>query len=58
VEELWDALVSRLSAGLQWALQSEADPNEFLKVKECLIGFIMTLEVSYFFAGKWKTPKN
>ena len=58
MEELWDALVSRLSAGLQWALQSEADPNEFLKVKECLIGFIMTLEVSYFFAGKWKTPKN
>lgn len=45
VEELWDALLSRLSAGLQWALKSESDPNEFLKVKECLIGFIMTLEV-------------
>jgi exocyst complex component 6 len=45
VEELWDALLSRLSTGLQWALKSETDPNEFLKVKECLIGFIMTLEV-------------
>lgn len=47
IEELWDALVSRLSAGLQWALKSEVDPNEFLKVKECLIGFIITLEVSH-----------
>ncbi|KAF7985236.1 hypothetical protein HWV62_7888 [Athelia sp. TMB] len=49
LEDLWDALVARLSAGLQWALKSEVDPNEFLKVKECLIGFIMTLE-SYFYS--------
>ncbi|KIM91089.1 hypothetical protein PILCRDRAFT_811606 [Piloderma croceum F 1598] len=48
VEELWDALLSRLSAGLQWALKSETDPNEFLKVKECLIGFIMTLESYHY----------
>lgn len=48
VEELWDALVSRLNAAVQWALKSEVDPNEFLKVKEYLIAFTMTLEVSWF----------
>jgi hypothetical protein len=26
-------------------LRTESDPDSFLKVKECLIGFIMTLEV-------------
>lgn len=46
LEELWDAIVARLSAGLQWSLKSEVDPNEFLRIKECLIGFTMTLEVS------------
>lgn len=46
LEELWDAVVSRLSTGLQWSLKSEMDPNEFLRIKECLIGFTMTLEVS------------
>ena len=58
VEELWDALVSRLSAGLQWALRSEVDPNEFLKVKECLIGFIMTLEVCLIPLGTWRKSTN
>ncbi|KAG1752614.1 exocyst complex subunit Sec15-like-domain-containing protein [Suillus paluster] len=39
VEELWEALVSRLSP----------DPDSFLRVKECLIGFVTTLE-SYSYA--------
>lgn len=46
VEELWDALVMRLSTAIEGALRIETDPDAFLKVKECLIGFIMTLEVT------------
>ncbi|KAH6915073.1 rsec15 [Coprinopsis sp. MPI-PUGE-AT-0042] len=44
VEELWDALVSRLTIGVDEALRSEADPETFLRVKESLLSFIMTLE--------------
>ena len=46
VEELWDALVSRLSGVVDSMLQSETDADSFLRVKEGLIGFVMTLEVS------------
>lgn len=46
MEELWDALVSRLSVAIEGALRTETDPDAFLRVKECLIGFIMTLEVT------------
>jgi exocyst complex component 6 len=49
VEELWDSLMGRLCVGVESALRSETDPDVFLKVKECLIGFIMTLEVKFFF---------
>ncbi|KII94938.1 hypothetical protein PLICRDRAFT_120833 [Plicaturopsis crispa FD-325 SS-3] len=49
IEELWDALVSRLSLGIEYSLRAETDPDAFLRVKECLIGFIMTME-SYFYA--------
>lgn len=45
VEELWDALVTRLTTGIEDALQPVADPETFLKVKESLLTFIMTLEV-------------
>jgi exocyst complex component 6 len=45
VEELWDALVGRLCVAVESTLRTETDPDVFLKVKECLIGFIMTLEV-------------
>lgn len=45
VEELWDALVSRLTIGVENGLRTETDPDAFLTAKECLIGFIMTLEV-------------
>jgi len=46
VEELWDALVTRLTTAIQDALHPVADPESFLKVKESLLTFIMTLEVS------------
>lgn len=45
VEDLWDALMGRLCIAVESALRMENDPDVFLKVKECLIGFIMTLEV-------------
>ncbi|KAJ7781047.1 rsec15 [Mycena metata] len=44
VEELWDALVVRLTTAIDGALRLETDPDSFLSAKECLIGFIMTLE--------------
>lgn len=46
VEELWDALAQRLTSGIEFSLQREIDPEGFLKVKESLLAFIMTLEVS------------
>lgn len=45
VEELWDALVARLGTATESALRTETDPEAFLRVKECLLTFIMTLEV-------------
>lgn len=45
VEELWEGVVSRLTIAVQSSLRAESDPDSFLRVKECLIGFIMTLEV-------------
>ncbi|KAJ2916455.1 hypothetical protein MD484_g4020, partial [Candolleomyces efflorescens] len=44
VEELWDALVGRLSSAIEEALHREQDPEAFLRVKESLLSFIMTLE--------------
>ncbi|GLB33985.1 hypothetical protein LshimejAT787_0108690 [Lyophyllum shimeji] len=46
VEELWDSLVVGLAESITNALRTENDPEEYLRVKECLIGFIMTLETS------------
>ncbi|KAF5388055.1 hypothetical protein D9615_000563 [Tricholomella constricta] len=46
VEELWDSLVVGLADSITNSLQAETDPEEYLRVKECLIGFIMTLETS------------
>jgi hypothetical protein len=45
VEELWEALVARLSSAVDASLTNETDPDSFLRVKECLIGFVTTLEV-------------
>ena len=45
LEELWDSLLGGLCLGLDNALSTETDPDEYLRVKEALIGFIMTMEV-------------
>jgi exocyst complex component 6 len=45
VEELWDALLGRLSAAVDRALNKETDADAYLRVKEGLIAFVMTLEV-------------
>jgi hypothetical protein len=47
LEELWDALMGRLCVAVESTLRTETDPDVFLKAKECLIGFIMTLEVRH-----------
>ncbi|KAF9472959.1 exocyst complex component, sec15 subunit [Pholiota conissans] len=44
VEELWDTLASRLTTTIESSLHKETDPESFLKVKESLLTFIMTLE--------------
>ncbi|KAI0315382.1 exocyst complex component sec15 subunit [Amylostereum chailletii] len=44
VDELWEALVARLTSAVDDALRGETDPESFLRVKEDLIAFIMTLE--------------
>ncbi|KAG5351295.1 hypothetical protein C0989_007034 [Termitomyces sp. Mn162] len=46
VKELWDSLVAGLTSSITNALQTEKDPDEYFRVKECLLGFIMTLETS------------
>jgi len=45
VEELWEGVVTRLNSSVSSALERESDPDIFLAVKECLLGFIMTMEV-------------
>lgn len=45
VEELWDALLKRLTSAVENALSRETDADSYLRVKESLIGFVMTLEV-------------
>ena len=46
LEGLWDSLLGRLCLALDDALSTETDPEGYLRVKEALIGFIMTMEVS------------
>lgn len=46
VEELWEGVISRMGSAVEGALKNESDPDAYLRVKEALIGFIMTLEVS------------
>ena len=45
MEELWEGVVARLNSSVSTALEQESDPDIFLAVKECLLGFIMTMEV-------------
>lgn len=49
VEELWEGVISRMGNAVEGALRNENDPDAFLRVKESLIGFIMTLEVCLSF---------
>ncbi|KAH9972951.1 exocyst complex component sec15 subunit [Lactifluus volemus] len=44
VEELWDAIATRLSEAMEGALRNEAEPDSYLRVKEILLAFILTLE--------------
>ncbi|THH16451.1 hypothetical protein EW146_g4203 [Bondarzewia mesenterica] len=48
VEELWDALVTRLTGAVDYALKNESDPEGFLRAKEDLMAFIITLEADLF----------
>lgn len=45
VEELWDSLLARVTTVVDTALKEETDADSFLRVKESLMGFVMTLEV-------------
>lgn len=46
VEELWDAVVVRLTTALENALRDDVDPENYMDVKESLLAFTTTLEVS------------
>ena len=58
VEELWNDLVNGLTTGIDNALSAESDPDIFLKTKECLVSFLMTLEVrpAYICRIKYNKP--
>ncbi len=45
IEELWDAVVDKLSSSVEDVLESETETEEFLRVKESLVAFMTTLEV-------------
>ena len=47
VEELWDSVILRLTQAIDLALKSETEPEKFLRTKESLLAFIMTLEVCF-----------
>ncbi|KAI0637978.1 rsec15 [Trametes polyzona] len=51
VEDLWDALISRLSKAVEDALRNEKDPDIYLKVKEALLGSVMALESYSYSTG-------
>lgn len=45
VEELWEALVKGLTTAVENTLRNEKEPDSYLRAKEILLGFVMTLEV-------------
>jgi len=47
VEDLWETVVVRVGEGMGQALANEINPEVFLDVKESLIAFSATLEVSH-----------
>ena len=46
IDELWDGVITRLGEAVKTSLDSQTDPDVFLKTKETILGFITTLEVS------------
>ncbi|KAH9002467.1 exocyst complex component sec15 subunit [Lactarius hatsudake] len=48
VEELWDAVATRLTEAVDGALKNETDPDSYLRVKEALLAFILTLEAYHY----------
>ncbi|KAI9447688.1 exocyst complex component sec15 subunit [Lactarius indigo] len=48
VEELWDAVATRLTGAVDGALKNETDPDSYLRVKETLLAFILTLEAYHY----------
>ena len=46
IEELWVNVTARLTAAIEEALKTESEPELYLRVKENLLTFILTLEVS------------
>ncbi|KAF8897720.1 exocyst complex component, sec15 subunit [Infundibulicybe gibba] len=48
IEELWECVVAGLTTAIDRALRNETDPDVYLRVKECLINFIVTLETSSY----------
>jgi hypothetical protein len=50
VDELWEGVLERLKSSVASELETEFDPDVFLRVKECLLAFTITMEVgSYCF---------
>jgi hypothetical protein len=45
VEELWEEAIRRVKESIQDALRQEKDHEMFIVVKDCLLGFAMTMEV-------------
>lgn len=45
VDDLWEGVLERLKSSVASELETEANPDVFLKVKECLLAFTMTMEV-------------
>ena len=48
IDELWDAVVAKLAEAVKNSLETETDPDVFLKTKEQLLSFIRTVEVGTF----------
>ena len=47
VDELWEGVLERLKSSVASELETEFDPDVFLRVKECLLAFTVTMEVGY-----------
>ncbi|KZW03721.1 exocyst complex component, sec15 subunit [Exidia glandulosa HHB12029] len=49
IDELWDGVITRLGEAVKTSLDSQTDPEVFLKTKETILAFVTTLE-NYSFA--------